>query len=472
MGAPTSLLTVKSLEPLVSATVAQVLCALDARTPARSTPWMTLPEACEYLRWSKDRVYKLTSARAIPHVKHEGRLQHPAPRRSWTGTAAIYRFKGANRWCPPNTTQKPIAAQFTYTDSEGKRRWQTVEGGLRDAEAARDETRAKLRRGERVADTRTLLSELAEEWLGAQTHLRPSTRDGYRRALDKQILPRLGRVRVAQINEDDIIRLIREMEAANYAAWTIRGTLAPLRRILKPDAFPARHHYQQPFDQLERGERPRTAITKEPRVLNGDEIEALLHAAPPRYRAALATAIFTGMRRGELLGLRWCDVNLQAGTIKVRYQLDRRTQHLVQPKTANARRTIALPHFLTQLLAEHRLASPRPAATPTTCSAPPEGPDGRPELRPSIADQRPQTSRPRQPRTDWRPVPDLRHTYASIMIAQGENVVYVSRQLGHSTPAITLSIYAHLIDEAEHARRATQRLDQGYAHTIAPASAD
>ena len=67
---------------------------------------------------------------------------------------------------------------------------------------------------------------------------------------------------------------------------------------------------------------------------------------------------------------------------------------------------------------------------------------------------------------------DLRHTYASIMIAQGENVVYVSRQLGHSTPAITLGIYAHLIDQAEHARRATDRLDQGYAHVLNPANRD
>ena len=67
---------------------------------------------------------------------------------------------------------------------------------------------------------------------------------------------------------------------------------------------------------------------------------------------------------------------------------------------------------------------------------------------------------------------DLRHTYASIMIAQGENVVYVSRQLGHSSPAITLGIYAHLIDHAEHARRATDRLDQGYAHMLKPTNSD
>jgi integrase len=371
-----------------------------------------------------------------------------------------------------NTTEDGrVRYQFTYIDSAGKRRWQTVDGGLREAEAARDEMRVKLRRGERVADTRTRLVDLVEEWLAAQGHLRPSTQEGYSRALNTQILPRFGRVRVSQINEDDIIRLTREMEAAGYAAWTIRGTLAPLRRLLK-HACRRGIITSNPFDRLERGERPRTSTAGTLRVLDRDEIEALLGAASPRYRVALATAIFTGLRRGELLGLRWCDVNLQSGEITVRYQLDRRSHQLVEPKTANARRTISLPRFLTQLLAEHRLASPYSADAdyvfPTNQGTPM---DARNFVRRSLASALKGAGLVTPGQTGVR-FHDLRHTYASIMIAQGENVVYVSRQLGHSTPAITLGIYAHLIDQAEHARRATERLDQGYAHTIAPASAD
>src|SRR5205814_10664338 len=55
--------------------------------------------------------------------------------------------------------------QFTYVDSEGKRRWKTVEGGLREAEAARDDMRARLRRGDRITNTRISLSEFAETWM-------------------------------------------------------------------------------------------------------------------------------------------------------------------------------------------------------------------------------------------------------------------------------------------------------------------
>ncbi|MBA2460731.1 MAG: tyrosine-type recombinase/integrase [Actinobacteria bacterium] len=61
---------------------------------------------------------------------------------------------------------------------------------------------------------------------------------------------------------------------------------------------------------------------------------------------------------------------------------------------------------------------------------------------------------------------DLRHTFASILIGQGENVVYASRQLGHASPDITLSVYAHLFDRAEHAARASDRLEAAFGNLV------
>src|SRR3954452_6361361 len=69
--------------------------------------------------------------------------------------------------------------QFTYVDGTGKRRWKTVDGGLREAVAERDETRSKLRRGERVAPSSVRVAAFAEEWLAGETQLRPSTIRGY-----------------------------------------------------------------------------------------------------------------------------------------------------------------------------------------------------------------------------------------------------------------------------------------------------
>ena len=77
------------------------------------------------------------------------------------------------------------------------------------------------------------------------------------------------------------------------------------------------------------------------RILDGQEIEALLAAAPAKYRTLLATAIFTGLRSGELLGLRWSDIDFAAGVVHVRRQVDKigRTSTL---KTQNAYRDVVL----------------------------------------------------------------------------------------------------------------------------------
>ena len=295
--------------------------------------------------------------------------------------------------------------QFTYVDSAGQ-------ATMADRRRRPARSRSRPRRHARQAPPRRAgrqhvalpLSDLVEAWLATQTHLRPSTTEGYERALIHQILPRLGRLRVSQIYEDDIARLIREMEAAGYAAWTIRGTLTPLRRSSNTPADEG-IITSNPFDRLERGERPRLSTTKELRVLNRDEIEALLQAASPRYRVALATAIFTGLRRGELLGLRWCDVDLQAGSVTVRYQLDRRSHKLVEPKTANARRTVALPRFLTQLLAEHRLASPYSQDTDYVFSTSQGTPMDARNFVPPKPHQRPEARSPRGARPDRDPLP-------------------------------------------------------------------
>src|SRR6266571_4183971 len=73
--------------------------------------------------------------------------------------------------------------EITYTDSDGARRWKTVAGNLKDAEAAREELRGRIRKGERVAPTKTTDAEWAQEWLATQTQLRPRTRERYELAL-------------------------------------------------------------------------------------------------------------------------------------------------------------------------------------------------------------------------------------------------------------------------------------------------
>jgi hypothetical protein len=200
--------------------------------------------------------------------------------------------------------------EITFLDSTGRRRWQTIEGGLRQAEAVLDEIKTRLRRGERIAPTNARLAEYAGTWLEGQSgRLRPKTITTYETALDRHVLPRLGRLKLTEITEDNVALLIAEMREGIYyeerdgrlaklqreggfAEWTIRGTLSPLSALLTQAARRGLVPVNV-VSRLERGERP-TPTEKEKRILTADEIRALLDACAPKYRSRLASALAYG----------------------------------------------------------------------------------------------------------------------------------------------------------------------------------
>lgn len=370
-------------------------------------------------------------------------------------------------------TPKGRRYEISFSDSTGRRRWRTIDGGEKEARAALEEVRGRKRKGERIAPSRATLAEVTETWLREQTgNLRPRTVERYEGALRSHVLPRLGRVRVAELDEDDLSTLIADLrdgrgpdgeQVRPLSGWSIRAVLVPLGRVL---GYAARRGIiaSNPMQRLERGERPAVG-RREQRVLSEDEIRRLLDAADPTYRAFIATAVFSGLRLGELLGLTWADVDFEAGEIRVRYQLDRDGGR-VPPKTPQAVRAVVLFPALGRMLRDHKAASAysRPAdpvfasraGTPFAyrnverrgldASAERAGlnGDGRPKLR----------------------LHDCRHTFASLLIAEGADVVYVSRQLGHADPSITLKVYSHLFDKHRHADRTRRALEARYANML------
>jgi integrase len=312
-------------------------------------------------------------------------------------------------------------------------------------------------------------AEVAEEWLAAQHHLRPRTRRLYRTALDRHLFPRLGTRRIGDVDVDRIAALILQLERAGLSGWTIRGICTVLGRVL---GHAARRGLiaDNPIRRLERGERPRI-VRREMRVLRPDEIDALLKAAIPSYRPILATAVFTGLRQGELLGLVWADVDFDAGVLHVRRQLDRGGD-LVEPKTPQARRDVVLMPSLATLLREHKLASAHSGgADPVFATLTGAPMNHRNVTRRGLAAavSRAGLDREGEPRLRFH---DLRHTFASLLIAQGLNVVFVSRQLGHASPSFTLDQYGGLFDRAEHARRASEGLEAAFGGFLGAASAE
>lgn len=374
--------------------------------------------------------------------------------------------------------------EITFLDDQGVRRWLTLDGNLEDAQAALDERRRRRRSGEPVAPEKVRLAPFAETWLAAQTQLRPRTMSLYRIQLDSHVLPKLGRLYLSEIREDDVLALIGEMRDGwcyrkgddgrivriqrdnGYSAYTIKGALVPLGRILNA-AVRRGHIPSNPMTRLEAGERP-SPERRDLRVLSSDEIRGLLASTEERHRPLIATALFTGLRLGELLGLTWADVDLDTGIVRVRKQLDREGQR-VAPKTARAVRDVELMPALGRLLREHKAESfkaghARPESFVFSSRV------GTPLQHRNVArrmlDPGMEAARlvgEGRPRLRFH---DLRHTFASLLVAQGHNVVFVSRQLGHSSTQVTLDVYAHLFDRAEHGQRMRDQLEAGYGDLL------
>jgi integrase len=298
-----------------------------------------------------------------------------------------------------------------------------------------------------------LLTPYAASWLNSLEGLvQSSTVEAYAGRLQRHVLPRLGERRLDEIGLDEILALISDLRKGGYSGATVVAILTPLSRLFG-HAVRRGLIESNPVSKLDRSERPRLSRQERP-VLNPEEIGRLLEAAAPRFRTLLATAILSGLRQGELLGLHWRDVDFDNEVIHVRTALNRKRQD-VPPKTERAVRDVilmpALADALRQHKAETRFDRPDDYVFTTQIGTPHHAPHiGLRVLKPALD------------RAGLHPIRwhDLRHTFASLLIAGGANITFVSRQLGHTSSQITLGVYAHLLDREEQARRTREMLQE------------
>lgn len=237
----------------------------------------------------------------------------------------------------------------SYLDSDGRQRWRTA-GTLADARRLRAELVTRVNSGERVAPSKVTLEEFAAQWLEQQrSRLRPTTHQLYASYLRHHINPRLGSKKISAVTVDDVVALIADMEQGwryrerdgrrmrvqgkPFAAWTIRGVLVVLGRVLGRAARLGVIN-SNPVRRLEKEERPKS-VRREFPSFDRDAIGKLIAATPKRYRTLITVSLLTGIRQGEALGLRWQDVDVKAGVIRIRQQLSRQGD-LVEPKTTAA----------------------------------------------------------------------------------------------------------------------------------------
>jgi integrase len=366
--------------------------------------------------------------------------------------------------------------EFAYVDSDGKQRWETVRT-LKEARDGRAKIRSRILGGERVAPTRMTFGEYADRWLEQQTRLRASTHSLYSTYLRVHLKPRFGRRPMQSITVDDVAGLIAEMEKGiryelvegrttavegkPLAANSIRGVLLVLGRVFgaatRAGLVPA-----NPVRRLEKEERPKVERRLFP-SLDPEAIGTLIASTPKRYRTLVAVSVLTGVRQSEALGLRWQDVDVKAGVLRVRHQLGRDAK-LAEPKTKAAKRDVPFAPSLGKMLAAHKeLAFARGLAKPTDYVFASE--EGGPLHYRNVVRRGLEKALAAGglPALRWH---DLRHLAASALIAQGVSVAYLSRVLGHASAAITLSIYAHEFARAEHDDRTREMMEAVYGEVL------
>ena len=196
-----------------------------------------------------------------------------------------------------------------------------------------------------------------------------------------------------------------------------------------------------------------------------DRVAALIAAMPDRYRALVVVAAGTGLRHGEALGLEVETVDFLRRTLGVRQQLvtmPGRPPYPAPPKTPSSHRTVPLPQVVVDALAAHLAAFPgrRGRAPGHRRQAGPKATSG-----PAGVHRRRSPDRRTRFSTIWRPTAaaaglpdgvtyhDLRHYYASLLIAHGESVKVVQRRLGHKSAVETLDTYSHLWPDSEDRTR-------------------
>jgi integrase len=325
---------------------------------------------------------------------------------------------------------------------------------LAAARAWRSDAQTALRRGTLRAPTQTTIREAADTWLeGAKTGAvrnrsgdpyKPSVIRGYEASLRLRLLPEFGAKRLSALTRNDVQDFADRLIAEGLDASTVRNALMPLRAIYRR-AVARGDIAINPTRELElpavRGRRERIATP--------DEARKLLAALPERDRALWATAMYAGLRRGELQALDWQDIDPAHGLIHVRRSWDRKAGPIAV-KTSAGKRTVPIPSSLRALLLEHHLRTGRPQTGPVFTNG-----AGRPFDPSTIVDR----ARRAWTAADLQPIGlhECRHTYASLMIAAGVNAKALSSYLGHATVAITLDRYGHLLPGSES--EAAARLD-------------
>ena len=354
---------------------------------------------------------------------------------------------GENEMAKGSVVQRSGNWYAVYRDG-GTQKWERAGSSKRKAEKLLAKRISQIDDGTYQESEKILFEEYSARWLAdyAKISVKKSTYISYESIVRVHLNPRFGKQFLNRISTADIQKFVSEkITKENLTPKSVVNFLIPLKEMFK-HAVAWGYIKRDPSIYVKR---PRVEL-EEMDFFTPEEIRLFLDNVNPVYYTLFLTAVMTGVRRGELLALQWGDIDWNSNQISVRRSIYR--GELVNPKSKNSIRRIVITPILRQALEQHRLLGRKSelGLIFSQESGLPLDPDNliNREFRPALD------------RAGLRRIRfhDLRHSYASLLISQGENIKFIQSQLGHSSAKTTLDRYGHLMPNLEN--DAARRLDK------------
>ena len=345
-----------------------------------------------------------------------------------------------------------------------KPRWVGGFASEADAKAARDQARVTARSGQYVNRSPVTVSSYLDQWIEAHAvQVKPKTLQDYRHLIDRHVKPRIGGMRLQAVRPAQITKLYRDLltgggrSGAGLSPRTVEYVHAVLRKAFRDAVL---IDQLLPSNPVERAKRPRNPARERGEIWTAGQLRVFLDVAR-RHRlfAFFHLAAYTGARRGELLNLRWRDVDLARPEVRISGSAAVIGGTRIEGTTKSGRsRTVSIDAGTVQVLKEHhaRQAEERLAAGPewvggdeyvfSTGWGGPVHPDTVSSLIGDLI--RAHNATMGGCAGELLPharLHDLRHIHATTLLLAGVPVHVVAARLGHADPSVTLRVYAHVI---------------------------
>jgi integrase len=280
--------------------------------------------------------------------------------------------------------------------------------------------------------------DVAKDWIEyKKDNVRASSLKMYKGHL-KHHFTAIDPIRINHITTSRVENFISEKQQNGMNLTTLRKIIVTFNQVMN---YATRHRYidHNPVRDAERPRNQGNEIEPEIRIIKPREINAFLSAEKdPEYRTLFMLAIMSGARQGELLGLKWPDVDWATNQVHIQRTYNEAAWY--KPKSAKSIRKIDLGFTMMTELKKWKLACP-----PNDLDLVFPNEAGNPINHSNMLSRHffPAMKEAGVGKIRFH---DLRHTYASLLLEQGENIKYIQTQLGHASPVVTLNVYAHLMN--------------------------